>query len=82
MSEGDEFLDVLYGFTVKNIMKDFGTEYVIDKKEDRYHIHGQLVDKEFLQIGEFKIDISDGDIPKDIERNDHIEVDISRVDIF
>ncbi|WP_277619753.1 hypothetical protein [Listeria floridensis] len=40
------------------------------------------MDKEFLQVGEFKIDISDGDIPKDIEQNEHIEVDVSRIDIF
>ncbi|WP_257791485.1 hypothetical protein [Pseudolactococcus paracarnosus] len=35
-----------------------------------------------LQIGAFKIDISDGDIPKDIKGNEYVEVDIPRIDIY
>ncbi|MBM7687490.1 hypothetical protein BCR24_07610 [Enterococcus ureilyticus] len=83
-SEGDTFSDILYGFNVRNIVKSFNEEYVIDEKNGSYSIQGKLVDKdsEILQIGEFKIDISDGDIPKDIDKNDYLEVDISRIDIY
>ncbi|WP_225534667.1 MULTISPECIES: hypothetical protein [unclassified Enterococcus] len=84
LSEGDVFSDILYGFNVKNIVKNFNEEYVIDQKNGNYSIQGKLVDKdgEILQIGELKIDISDGDIPKDIDKNDYVEVDISRIDIY
>ena len=84
LSEGDVFSDILYGFNIKNIVKSFNEEYVIDKKDDNYHIQGKLVDVEngVLQIGELKIDLSDGNIPKDIKQNDYIEADISRIDIY
>ncbi|MCQ9210209.1 hypothetical protein [Granulicatella seriolae] len=84
LSEGDVFLDILYGFNIKNIIKSFNGKYAIDKKDDSFHIQGELVDmkNEVLQIGEFKIDLSDGDIPKDIKQNDYVEVDISRIDIY
>ncbi|EOL46352.1 hypothetical protein [Enterococcus caccae] len=84
ISEGDVFLDTLYGFNVRDIVKSFNKEYEIGKENNGYHIQGQLVDKErkILQIGGFKIDLSEGDIPKDIKQNDYIEVDISRVDIY
>ncbi|MDY4308121.1 hypothetical protein SNF32_16305 [Enterococcus mundtii] len=37
---------------------------------------------EILQIGEFKIDLSDGDIPKDIKQHEYLEADIARIDIY
>lgn len=84
ISEGDIFSDVVYGFNVKDIVKSFNKEYEIGKNDNGYHIQGQLVDEasEIMQIGELKIDLSDGDIPKDIKQNDYIEVDISRIDIY
>jgi hypothetical protein len=65
-SEGDTFSDILYGFNVKNVVKSFNEEYVIDEKNDNYYIQGKIVDREseILQIGEFKIDLSDGNIPR------------------
>ncbi|MBM7541153.1 hypothetical protein [Amphibacillus cookii] len=84
LSEGDTFLDILYGFDVRNIVKSFNEECVIDRKNDSYHIQGKLVDSEnkIMEIGELKIDLSDGNIPKDIKQNEYIEVDISRIDIY
>ncbi|MDA9471326.1 hypothetical protein [Enterococcus sp. 5H] len=32
LSEDEAFLDILYGFNVRNIVKSFNKEYVIDKK--------------------------------------------------
>lgn len=83
-SECDEFSDILYGFNVKNVMKSFNEEYVIDEKNDSYYIQGKIVDREseILQIGELKIDLSDGNIPKDIKQNDYVEVNISRIDVY
>ncbi|BDG67575.1 hypothetical protein ENLAB_11390 [Enterococcus innesii] len=83
-SEGDMFSDILYGFNVKNIVKSFNEEYVIDEKNDNYYIQGKIVDRksEILQIGEFKIDLSDGNIPKDINQNDYVEANMSRIDVY
>lgn len=84
LSEGDLFSGILYGFNIKDVVKSFNEEYTIDKKDDNYHIRGKLVDleNEVLQIGEFKIDLSDGNIPKDIRQNEYIEADISRIDLY
>lgn len=82
--EGDTFLDILYGFDIRNIVRSFNEKYVIDRKNNSYHIQGKLVDaeNEILELGELKIDLSDGNIPKDIKQNEYIEVDISRIDIY
>ncbi|WP_206538294.1 hypothetical protein [Listeria floridensis] len=32
LSEDDVFSGILHGFTVKNVIKDFNTDYGIDKK--------------------------------------------------
>ncbi|MFB8499029.1 hypothetical protein [Enterococcus faecalis] len=83
-SEGDTFSGILYGFDVKNIVKSFNEGYVIDEKKDNYYIQGKVVDRksEILQIGEFLIDLSDGNIPKDIKQSDYVEANISRIDIY
>lgn len=83
-SEDDTFSDILYGFNVKNVVKSFNEGYVIDEKNDNCYIQGKIVDREseILQIGEFKIDLSDGNIPKDINQSDYIEANISRIDVY
>lgn len=82
--EGDKFTDILYGFSVRNVVRIFNQEFVVNKKNDSYSIQGKLVDREneILQIGEFKIDLSDGSLAKDIEQDEYVEVDISRIDIY
>ncbi|WP_066025100.1 hypothetical protein [Enterococcus mundtii] len=84
VSEGDMFTDIIYGFNIKHIVKSLNEEYIVDKKTDYYHVQGELIDlkNEILQIGEFKIDLSDGNIPKDIKQNEYVEADISRIDIY
>jgi len=83
-SEGDTVSEIIYGFNVKNIVKSLNEDYVIDEKNDNYYIQGKIINREsdILQIGEFKIDLSDGNIPKDINQSDYIEVNISRIDVY
>lgn len=82
--EGHIFSDIIYGIFVENIIISYKMEYVIDIKNGGYRISGKLVDikNSILQVGEFKIDLSDGHIPKDIKQNDWIEADVLRIDIY
>lgn len=82
--EGNKFLGNLYGFNIENIFKIDKETYKIQRKYDSYFIKGKLIDAEngILQIGELKIDLTDGHIPKDIVENDYLEVCISRIDIY
>ncbi|MGX7047950.1 hypothetical protein RU86_GL000624 [Lactococcus piscium] len=84
LSEGERFTDIIYGFNIRNIVRSSNEDYAIESEKDTYHINGKLVDKgsKILQIGAFKIDISDGAIPKDIMVNEYVEVDIPRIDIY
>ncbi|MGC2938708.1 hypothetical protein ACPTIS_14390, partial [Enterococcus faecalis] len=65
-------------------MKSFKEGYAIDVNKDNYYIHGKVVDRncEILQIGEFLIDLSVGNIPKDNKQSVYVEANISRIDIY
>lgn len=81
---GDTFSDMLYGFNIQNIMRSLSPKDLVNKNNENYHLQGVLRNKEesIMQVGEFKIDLSEGDIPKDINENEYIEVEISRIDIY
>lgn len=82
--EGEVFSGIVHGFNVKNIFKSPVEKYSIEKKRDYFYIKGEFVDieNELLQVGEFKIDLSDANIPNDIKQNDYIEFELSRIDIY
>ncbi|MBC1364867.1 hypothetical protein HB797_11555 [Listeria welshimeri] len=86
LSENSIFEDIIYGFNVENIFKLSQEEYAVEKDDKSYShkLKGKFVDdrNSILQIGEFIIDLSDGEIPKDTIAGDFIEVSVSRIDIY
>ncbi|EGO5829998.1 hypothetical protein K7P65_002530 [Enterococcus faecalis] len=84
LSVGDSFFDIIYGFDVTNFYRSFDKESKIVKTKDGYYIKGKLVDRKngILQLGEFRFDLTDGDIPKDIKENEFVEANLSRIDIY
>ncbi|MBF2353136.1 hypothetical protein [Listeria welshimeri] len=86
LSENSIFEDIIYGFNVENIFKLSQEEYAVEKDDKSYShkLKGKFVDdrNSILQIEEFRIDLSDGEIPKDIIAGDFIEVSVSRIDIY
>lgn len=84
LSIDDTFSDVLHGFNIQNIVRSLSTKDVVSKNYEKYHLQGVLTNKEeaIMKVGEFEIDLSEGDIPKDINENEYIEAEISRIDIY
>ncbi|BDR59377.1 hypothetical protein [Xylocopilactobacillus apicola] len=86
LKEKSVFRNVIYGFDVDDIFQITDNSYKADKISDdwMYCIQGQLIDKykSIVKVGEFEIDISDGFIPKDIEKGAYIKAKISRFDIL
>ncbi|MBC1527829.1 hypothetical protein HCJ05_09965 [Listeria seeligeri] len=79
----DGYDEVLYGFNPINIFKLSEKEYSIEEEEpDRFKLKGELIDSadSIIQIGNFKIDISAGDIAGDIYNRDFVELTVSRID--
>ncbi|EHF3618558.1 hypothetical protein HB837_04445 [Listeria innocua] len=61
--------------------KEFSME-VPNDNPDLYILKGELIDAtdSIIQIGEFKIDISEGDIAQDIHKGDFVELKVHRID--
>lgn len=74
----------LSGFFVKNIMRAYKNEYIVEKLNDSffsYKLQGKLVDKKnkIVEIGKLTLEI-DGYIPNDILVNEFIEFTVLRID--
>ncbi|MBM5608836.1 hypothetical protein D8X97_11255 [Listeria ivanovii] len=79
----DEYDEIIYGFNPVNIFKLSEKAYSIEEgKSGGFKLKGELVDsvESIIQIGNFKIDISDGDIAGDIYNGDFLELTVSRID--
>ncbi|MBC6116463.1 hypothetical protein HCA12_01595 [Listeria innocua] len=61
--------------------KEFSME-VPNDNPDLYILKGELIDAtdSIIQIGEFRIDISEGDIAQDIHKGDFVELKVHRID--
>lgn len=70
-------------FMCENIMKTYTDEYLIIKKKDyySYHLQGKVldVDKKIICIGNIIIKL-DAQIPFDINAQDFVEFDVTRLD--
>ncbi|EFR85375.1 hypothetical protein ACVU0Z_000517 [Listeria monocytogenes] len=55
---------------------------VPDDNSDFYILKGKLIDAtdSIIQIGEFRIDISESDIAQDIHEGDFVELKVHRID--
>lgn len=84
-NEKDIFNNLIYCFDAYDIVKSFECNPAIIKKSGfyEYMLSGELKSKEdkIVKIGELQIDISDGDIPKDINEGDYIEFQVMRLDV-
>ncbi|WP_239256416.1 hypothetical protein [Listeria ilorinensis] len=83
LSEKDSFGKIILGFGIVHIYKVDQEVFEIEKSEGfyNYRLVGKLLDNEILQIGEFKIDLSGENIPRDIQLGSFIEINVSRLDI-
>ncbi|EAC5232747.1 hypothetical protein CSI37_08260 [Listeria monocytogenes] len=77
--------ELIYCFDPINIFKLNQKEYsmeVPDDNSDFYILKGKLIDAtdSIIQIGEFRIDISESDIAQDIHEGDFVELKVHRID--
>ncbi|MDM1545849.1 hypothetical protein HX037_08160 [Ignatzschineria indica] len=85
---GEIYDKPIYCLDIFNIKKAKNNNFFIEKKgnELTYCISGKinfiLKDKKIISLGGFKIDISDNDVPGDIQDNDFIELEVLRFDLY
>ncbi|MBA4538854.1 hypothetical protein H1Z61_17580 [Bacillus aquiflavi] len=86
LKEGQEFEDYIYCLDIQYVYVVESNKYVINQIDEGYEhiLQGKLIDIEnkILRIGKLQIDISNGYIPKDILKNQFIEVKVSRLDLY
>ncbi|EAD8644619.1 hypothetical protein H6H07_000540 [Listeria monocytogenes] len=76
---------LIYCFDSFDIFKLNQAEYSMEKPNDNQELSilkGKLIDAtdSIIQIGEFRIDISEGDIAQDIHEGDFVELKVHRID--
>ncbi|EDN9971674.1 hypothetical protein GKT18_07095 [Listeria monocytogenes] len=77
--------ELIYCFDPFDIFKLNQAEYSMEKPNDNQELSilkGKLIDAtdSIIQIGEFRIDISEGDIAQDIHEGDFVELKVHRLD--
>ncbi|ECB9706056.1 hypothetical protein FL866_13735 [Listeria monocytogenes] len=77
--------ELIYSFDPFDIFKLNQAEYSMEKPNDNQELSilkGKLIDAtdSIIQIGEFRIDISEGDIAQDIYEGDFVELKVHRID--
>ncbi|EJE1816667.1 hypothetical protein QSN48_000216 [Listeria monocytogenes] len=77
--------NLIYCFDPFDIFKLNQAEYRLEVPNDNpdlYILKGKLIDAtdSIIQIGEFRIDISEGDIAQDIHEGDFVELKVHRID--
>ncbi|EFR88425.1 hypothetical protein HCJ64_05325 [Listeria marthii] len=77
--------ELIYCFDPFDIFKFNQAEYSMEKPNDNQELSilkGKLIDATdlIIQIGEFRIDISEGDIAQDIHEGDFVELKVHRID--
>ena len=85
-NENDIFDNLIYCFEAHDIVKSFKSDPAIIKKEGfyEYMLIGELKSKsdKIVKVGELLIDISDADIPNDINEGNYIEFTVDRLDLY
>ena len=84
--EKEIYQKLIYCFDVDGVIKSFESNPAVIKKSGfyEYMLRGELKKKEskIVSIGEFKIDISEAQIPNDIIDGDYIEFTVGRLDLY
>ena len=85
-NEKDIFENLIYCFNIKDIVKSFESYPAVIKKNGfyEYTLRGKLEKREdkIVSIGELQIDISEANIPNDINDGDYIEFVVGRLDLY
>lgn len=78
--------NLIYCYNNSNVEKVDSNEFKVEKlyQPFAYKMIGKVIDKKELivRIGDVKIQLEEGSIPRDIEENDYISFYCQRIDIY